>query len=71
MKNKRLRVAWIVPNVFCYLMSVGLSTFVLVNAEGLQEIGVLGRWVFAMLVLFFVSLFGSYRIRTWIKEGRI
>lgn len=52
-------------------MVVGFSTFVVLNVEGLQEISRLGIWVFAMLVLFFVSLFGSLRIWTWIKEGKL
>ena len=69
LKNIKLRIVWIIPNVFCYLMVVGFSTFVVLNAEGLQEISRLGIWVFAMLVLFFVSLLGSFRIWTWIKEG--
>jgi len=52
-------------------MFIGFSTFVALNAEGLQEISRLDIWVFAMIILFLVSIFGSYRIWTWIKEGRI
>ncbi|MDG5785959.1 hypothetical protein QA612_00545 [Evansella sp. AB-P1] len=71
MKNTKLRVAWIIPNVFCYLMLIGFSSFIALNAEGLKEISRLGIWVFVMIILFLVSIFGSYRIWTWIKEGKI
>ncbi len=52
-------------------MFIGFSTFVTLNAEGLREISRMDIWVFAMIILFLVSIFGSYRIWTWIKEGRI
>lgn len=69
LKNTKLRIVWIIPNVFCYIMFVVFSIFVALNAEGLQEIGRLGIWVFAMILLFLVSIIGSFRIWTWIKEG--
>lgn len=52
-------------------MFVGFSTFVVINAEDLQEINRLSLWVLTMIILFLVSVFGSYRIWTWIKEGEI
>ena len=70
MKNNKLRLGWIIPNVFCYLMFIGFSSFVLVNAKDLEEINSLSIWVFMMLLLLLVSLIGSYRIWTWIKEGK-
>ncbi|MGE7932613.1 hypothetical protein [Viridibacillus arvi] len=71
MKNTKLRIAWIIPNVFCYLMLFGLSIWTVANGEGLQEINRLSLYVIFMLLLFLVSVFGSYRIWTWIKEGKI
>ena len=71
MKNNKLRLVWIIPNVFCYLMFIGFSSFVLFNAKGLEEINRLSIFVFMMLLLLLVSLFGSYRIWTWIKEGKM
>lgn len=68
LKNTKLRVAWIIPNVFCYLMFVGFSTFVALNAEGLHEINRLSIWVLAMIILLLISIFGSYRIWTWINQ---
>lgn len=62
---------WIIPNVLCYLMFVGLSTFVLTNAKGLQEINGLTMWVIAMHILFLVSIFGSFRIWVWISDGKL
>lgn len=52
-------------------MFVGFSTFIALNAEGLQNTSQLGIWVFAIIILFLVSVFGSYRIWSWIKEGKI
>ena len=71
LKNTKLRIVWIIPNVFCYVMLVVFSIFVALNAEGLQEISQLSIWVFAMILLFLVSIIGSFRIWTWIKEGKI
>lgn len=71
LKNKILRLFWIIPNVICYLMFIGFSTFVIVNFEGLKEINRLSIWVIAMLSLLIVSIFGSFRIRNWIKEGKL
>ena len=71
MKNKKLRIAWIIPNVFCYLMFIGFSTFVIRNVEGLKEINRLTIWVIEMLALLLVSIFGSFRIWKWIKEGKL
>ncbi|AWE07929.1 hypothetical protein DCE79_11260 [Lysinibacillus sp. 2017] len=71
LKNTKLRIVWIIPNVFCYLMVIIFSIFVALNAEGLQEINRLGIWVFAMIILFLVSIFNSFRIWTWIREGKM
>ena len=71
LKNTKLRVLWIIPNVFLYLMFIGFSSFVAVNAEDLQEINRLGIWVFMMVILFLASVFDSYRIWKWIKEGKM
>ncbi|MFZ0577217.1 MAG: hypothetical protein WBB56_10655 [Psychrobacillus psychrotolerans] len=71
MKNTKLRIAWIIPNVFCYLMLLGLSIWTVANSEGFEEINRLSLYVIFMLLLFLVSVYGSYRIWTWIKEGKI
>jgi len=71
LKNTKFRIAWIIPNVFCYLMLFGLSIWTVTNVEGLEEINRLSLYFIIMLLLFLVSVFGSYRIRTWIKEGKI
>jgi hypothetical protein len=70
-KNQRLRMIWIIPNVFCYIMFAGVSTFTVMYAGGLREIDRLGLWVIAMIILLAVSLFGSLQIRRWIKEGKM
>jgi amino acid transporter len=71
MKNSKLRLAWIIPNAFCYIMFAGFSVFTVLNAKSLQEVNRLSIWVLAMLILLFVSIMGSYRIRTWVKEGKM
>ena len=71
MKNTKLRIAWIIPNVFCYLMLFGLSIWTVANGEGLEEINRLSNYVIFIILLFLVSVFGSYRIWAWIKEGKI
>ncbi|QFF97831.1 hypothetical protein PB01_02825 [Psychrobacillus glaciei] len=71
MKNTKLRIVWIIPNVFCYLMLFGLFLWVVANAEGLQGINRLSIYVIYMILFFLVSVFGSFRIWTWIKEGKI
>ncbi|XXM73120.1 hypothetical protein ACQ0QQ_04260 [Lysinibacillus sphaericus] len=70
-KNQRLRMMWIIPNVFCYLMFAGVSTFTLMYAAGLRETNRLSVWVIAMITLLVVSVFGSFQIRRWIKEGEM
>ncbi|AST91903.1 hypothetical protein ACWE42_02705 [Sutcliffiella cohnii] len=71
MKNTKLRIMWIIPNVFCYVMFIGFSSFVIINADGLYEIARLSIWVLTMIFLFIVSIIGSYRIWSWIKQGKI
>ncbi|WLD92879.1 hypothetical protein [Alkalihalobacillus sp. AL-G] len=71
MKNTKLRIVWIIPNVFCYLLLFGLTMWVVANGEGLREINRLSIYVIFMILLFLVSVFGSYRIWRWIKEGKM
>lgn len=71
MKNYKLRIIWIIPNIFLYLMFIGCSIFVLKFREGLLEINRLSIWVITLILLLFVAILGSYRIWTWIKEGKM
>jgi hypothetical protein len=52
-------------------MFVGSSTFITLNVEALREINRLGIWVVAIIILFLICIFGSYRIWSWIKEGKM
>ncbi|RIW37422.1 hypothetical protein D3H55_04345 [Bacillus salacetis] len=70
-ENKKLRAAWIVLNLLCYVMLAGVTLFVWLNAEGLAEINRLSIWVIMLLCLLFVSVFGSVQIGTWIKAGKL
>ena len=71
MKNIKLRIVWIIPNIFCYLMFIGALIFVVSNAEGIKEIGEAPYWVFMLSALFVVSFIGSLRIWHWISKGKM
>lgn len=71
MKNKKLRIIWIIPNVFCYLMFIGALIFVIVNSEGIEEIGKMSFWIFTLFLLLLVSVLGSLRIWYWIVKGKM
>jgi heme/copper-type cytochrome/quinol oxidase subunit 3 len=47
---------WIIPNIFCYLMFAGVSTFTAVYADELREINRLSLWVIATIILLAVSV---------------
>ncbi|WP_411503165.1 hypothetical protein [Brevibacillus centrosporus] len=70
-KSMALRAAWIVPNVLCYFLLIYIGVFVGKNAEGLEEINRLGIWLFMLIVMFMVSVFGTFRIVYWIKKGKL
>lgn len=71
MNRTKLRMGWITSNIFCYVMLMGVSLFVAVNAERLTHIHRLSVWVVAVLCLLFVSVFGSVQLYTWRKNGDI
>ncbi|MEW4283071.1 hypothetical protein [Priestia koreensis] len=71
MTDKVHRVIWIIPNVFCYLMVIGLIVFITANAEGLYSENRLEIWVFFSMLLLAVSIFGSYRIWKWMRDGKL
>ncbi|MDF2679294.1 MAG: hypothetical protein K0R47_484 [Brevibacillus sp.] len=70
-KSTALRAAWIIPNVLCYFLLIYIGFFVGKNAEGLEETNRLGIWLFMLIAMILVSLFGSYRIMYWIKKGKL
>ncbi|NOU97802.1 hypothetical protein GC093_31910 [Paenibacillus sp. LMG 31456] len=69
--NMKLRVAWIIPNIFMYIFFIGISVFVLNNSNGLQHINQLVIWVVILILLLFTALFGTFRILSWIKQGKL
>ncbi|WP_246078996.1 hypothetical protein [Paenibacillus piri] len=70
-KRLKLRIIWLIPNLFMYAMFVGLSCFILLNAEGLMEIERMGIWLFMLFMLLGVAVLGSIRIYIWIKQGKM
>ncbi len=71
LKNNKFRVLWIVGNVFLYVLLIGYATWVVLNIHDLQKYNMLTQPIVFIIALFFVALYGSYRIRTWIQEGKI
>lgn len=70
-RNIKLRIVWVIPNVFMYVLFMGCGVFVFSNVDGLRDINRLGIWLIMLALLLFVSLFGSYRIWSWIKQGKM
>lgn len=71
LKNRILRIAWIIPNVMSYLFIIGLAFWVILNRVGLREINRFSIYVVFIILFCCVTLFGSYRIRNWIKNGEL
>lgn len=64
-------MVWIIPNVLLYLLAIGVLWFIVINAQALQEISRLGIWILGLLLLLLINFFSSYRIASWIKQGKI
>lgn len=71
MKNKAMRLTWILPNLLMYFLLIGLLAFIVINAEGLREINQLLIYIVLALLLCLVTVAGSFRIRSWIKEDKL
>lgn len=69
--NMGLRIFYIIPNVFMYVLIFGLSVFVFTNVEELKYLNRLGIWLFSLIILFLAALFGSYRIWSWVDRGKL
>ena len=65
------RIALIVLNLFCYGLVIYYGMFVIENGSGLREINEFGKWMFMLVCLLLASLYGTFRIVTWIREGKI
>lgn len=70
-RNIKLRIIWVIPNVFMYVLFIVCGVFVFSNVFGLRDINRLGIWLIMLALLLFASLFGSYRIWSWIKQGNM
>ncbi|MFV8827734.1 hypothetical protein [Alkalihalobacterium sp. APHAB7] len=70
-EGRFLRVINIVPIVMTWLMFIGILIFIILNAEGLQELNMLTIWVIGLIGVFFVALFGTYKIWQWIRVGKL
>lgn len=71
MGNKKIRIAWIVPNMLLYVLLIGLIWFTVINAEGLLEIKSFVYFVVMILLLGVVNIAGSFRICGWVKDGKL
>ncbi|MES9683841.1 hypothetical protein ABWK22_13135 [Gottfriedia acidiceleris] len=71
MRNNKLKIEWIIPNILCYLMIIVFSIFVFRNADELKEINRFSVWIVALIFLFLISIFGSFRTWKWINIGKL
>lgn len=69
--GRRLRAAWIIPNVFLYFLVIGTAIFILTYQDGLQDTNLLAFWLTVLLLLFGAALYGTYRILDWMKQGKL
>ncbi|MGQ7889838.1 hypothetical protein [Paenibacillus sp. WC2504] len=65
------RIALIIPNVLMYTVFLGLAVFVFTSVEELIDINRLGIWLFNLIILLLAALFGSYRIWSMIRQGKL
>jgi|GEM_PF-1724259 len=71
MKNTKLRVLWMVPNIAMYLVFIGLTVFVMLNGEELRKLHLLNSWLLRLALLLLVALLGTFRILSWIRQGKM
>lgn len=71
MDKVKLRMAYLILNVFLYVMFIGFSIYVIVNRKGIYQVGMASYWFWMLLFLLFISLLYSMRIRSWIKKGKL
>ncbi len=69
--NMKLRILWIAPHVFLYLVNLGFLLFIVLNWTDLKQYGNPGLFVFIWVVFTLVQLFGSYKIFEWLKNGHL
>lgn len=69
--NLKLRAAYIILNIVFYLFFIGFSSYVIINAAGLDDLGRLGMMVIMMVLLLFVAIFMSFKISSWIRKGKL
>jgi hypothetical protein len=66
-----LRFAWILPNVLLYFVFFFLVYFISSNYSGLKELNNLSIYVILTILILGVAIYGSIKILSWIKEGKI
>ena len=52
-------------------MIIVFSIFVFRNADELKEINRFSVWIVALIFLFLISIFGSFRTWKWINIGKL
>ncbi|SDE65599.1 hypothetical protein SAMN02799630_06012 [Paenibacillus sp. UNCCL117] len=69
MKNVKLRMAWIVPQIFLAIMNLFLLGFIVMNWSYLGNTKPL--YITLCSLLYLVIVLGVYKIIDWIKKGKI
>lgn len=68
MKNLKLRIAWIIPNVLCYLFFIGSAVFVINNSQRIAELNELSMWVITLLLLYLYRYSGVFEFTHGLKK---
>lgn len=71
MKNKKHLIYWIIPIAFCYLFTLIGTIFVISNIDGLIESKLFNYWIIYLIFLACISFFGTYKIFSWVKSGKL
>lgn len=68
-KNTKLRLAWIIPQIFLTLLDIFLFIFTFIKWEELQ--GVRFMYLIFSFLLLGVIILGVFTIRKWIIQGKM
>jgi len=69
--NIKLRLIWIIPLIFLSIVNIGLFVFIILQNDGLHDIGLFVPFAFLWLMFTAVLLFGFVKYFSWIRDKKI
>uniref|UniRef100_A0A4Y8Q3Z1 Uncharacterized protein n=1 Tax=Paenibacillus athensensis TaxID=1967502 RepID=A0A4Y8Q3Z1_9BACL len=69
--NVKLRIVWIIPLLFLSFVDIGLFVFILIQKEGLNQIGMFTPFALLWLLFTCVIIFGFVKYFSWIRSQKI